>query len=64
MEDITNETANRKKHAWKIEILKYCPLENSGNILFDNSSDPGLHLTLILKILIQFRYYLKNYKIF
>ena len=50
MEDITNETANRKKHAWKIEILKYCPLENSGNILSDNSSDPGLHLTLIFKI--------------
>ena len=40
MEGITNETVNKKQQAQNFENLKYDPLENSGNILFDNSSDP------------------------
>ena len=43
MEGITNETANKEQQAQNFENLKYDPLENSGNILFGNSSDPDLH---------------------
>ena len=39
MEDITNET-DKEQQAQNFEDLKYHPLENSGNILLDNSSDP------------------------
>ena len=38
MEGITNESVNKEQNA-----QKYDPLKNSGNILFDNSSDPDLH---------------------
>ena len=40
MEGTTNETVNKEQQAQNFENLKYDPLENSGNILFDNSSDP------------------------
>ena len=43
MEGITNETVNKEQQAQNFENLKYDPLENSGNILFGNSSDPDLH---------------------
>ena len=43
MEGITNESVNKEQQAQNFENLKYDPLENSGNILFDNSSDPDLH---------------------
>ena len=43
MEGITNETINKEQQAQEFENLKYDPLENSGNILFDNSIDPDLH---------------------
>ena len=39
MEGITNESVNKEKQAQNFENLKY----DSGNILFDNSSDPDLH---------------------
>ena len=42
MEVITNETVNKEHQAQNFENLKYDPLENSGNILFDNFSDPDL----------------------
>ena len=40
MEDITNEAVNKEQQAQNFENRKYDP---SGNILFDNSSDPDLH---------------------
>ena len=43
MEGITNESVNKKQQAQNFENLKNDPLENSVNILFDNSSDPDLH---------------------
>ena len=43
MEGITNETVNKEQQAQNFEKLKYDPLENSGNILLDNSSDLDLH---------------------
>ena len=43
MESITNEPVNKEQQARNFENLKYDPLENSGNILYDNSSDPDLH---------------------
>ena len=43
MEGITNETINKEQQAQEFENLKYDPLENSGNILFDNSIDPDVH---------------------
>ena len=42
MEGITNETVNKEQQAQNFENLKYGPLENSGNILFHNPSDPDL----------------------
>ena len=41
MEGITKESVNKEQQ--NFENLKNDPLENSGNILFDNSSDPDLH---------------------
>ena len=43
MEGITNETVNKEQQAQNFENRKYDPLENSGNNIFDNSSDPDLH---------------------
>ena len=43
IEGITKESVNKKQQAQSFENLKYDPLENSGNILFDGSSDPDLH---------------------
>ena len=43
MEVVTKESVNKEQQAQNFENLKYDPLENSGNILFDNSSDPDLH---------------------
>ena len=43
MEGITNGTVNKEQQTQNFENLKYDPLENSGNILFDNSSDPDIH---------------------
>ena len=43
MEGITKEIANKEQQPQNSENLKYDPLENSGNILFGNSSDPDLH---------------------
>ena len=43
MEDITNQSVNKKHQALNFENLRYDPLENSGNILFGYSSDPNLH---------------------
>ena len=43
IEGITKESVNKEQQAQNFENLKYDPLENSGNILFDNSSDPDLH---------------------
>ena len=43
MEDITKESVNKEQQAQNSENLKYDPLENFGNFLFDNSSDPDLH---------------------
>ena len=43
MEGITNETVNNEQQAQNFENLQYDPLQNSGNILFDNSSDPDFH---------------------
>ena len=43
MEGRTNESINKEQQAQNFENLKYDPLENFGNILFDNSSDPDLH---------------------
>ena len=50
MEDIPNEhgTWNSKlrileQQAQNFANLEYDPLENSGNILYDNSNDPDLH---------------------
>ena len=42
MEGITNETVIKEQQAQNFEKLKYDPLENSGNTLFDNSGDPDL----------------------
>ena len=39
MEGITNESVNKEQQAQNFENPKYNPLENSGNILFDNSSE-------------------------
>ena len=51
MEGITNESVSKEQQAQNFENLKYDPVENSGNILFDNSSDPDLmfYITLIYK---------------
>ena len=43
MEGITNEAVNLEQQAQNFENLKYDHLENSGNISFENSNDPGLH---------------------
>ena len=43
MEDIPNETVNMEQQAQNFANLEYDPLENSGNILYDNSNDPDLH---------------------
>ena len=43
MEGIANETVNKEQQAHDFENLKYYPLKISGNILFDNSSDPDSH---------------------
>ena len=43
MEGITNASVNKEQQAQNFENLKYDPLENSGNILLENSSDPDLH---------------------
>ena len=43
MEGITNESVNKEQQTQNFENLKYDPLENSRNTLFDNSSDPDLH---------------------
>ena len=43
MEDMTNETVNNEQQAQNFGNLRYDPLENSENILFDNSSDSDLH---------------------
>ena len=43
MEGITNETVNMEQQGQNFENLKYDLLGNSGNILFENSSDPDLH---------------------
>ena len=43
MEDITNETVKKEQKAHSFEKVKYDPLYNSGDILFDNSSYPDLH---------------------
>ena len=42
MKGITNKSVNKEQQAQNFENLKYDSLENSGNILFDNSSDPDL----------------------
>ena len=43
MEGITSETVNMEQQGQNFENLKYDLLGNSGNILFENSSDPDLH---------------------
>ena len=43
MEGITNKIVNKEQQAQNFENLMYDPLENSGDILFGNSSDPDLH---------------------
>ena len=43
MKGITNEPVNKEQQAQNFDNLKYDPLESSGNILFDNSTDPDLH---------------------
>ena len=43
MEGITNKTINKNSKLKVLKNVKYDPLENSGNILFDNSIDPDLH---------------------
>ena len=47
MEGITNKTVNKEHQPQNFENLKYDPLVNSGNILFNNSIDPDLHNTNI-----------------
>ena len=42
MEGVTNVIVNKEQQTQNIEHLKYDLLENSGNILFDNLSDPDL----------------------
>ena len=42
MEVVTNEAVNKEKQAPNFENIKYGPLENSGNMLFENSSDTDL----------------------
>ena len=42
MEDIPNETINMEQQVQNFANLKYDPLENSGNILYDNFNDPDL----------------------
>ena len=42
IEGVTNETVNKEKQAPNFENIEYDPLENSGNTLFENSSDPDL----------------------
>ena len=49
MEGVTNESVNKEQQAQNLENLKYDPLENSGNLLFGNSSDPDLHFTYCSK---------------
>ena len=44
MEGITNDTVDKEQQVQNSKNLNYDPLENSGNILFGNSSDPDLHL--------------------
>ena len=61
MEDITNETVNEQQ-AQNFENLTNDPLENSGNTLLDNSSDPDLHFfDTNIETKIHFTYIL-NYK--
>ena len=43
MKGVTNKTVNKEQQAQNFENLQYDPLENSRNILFDNSSDPDFH---------------------
>ena len=43
MQVITDQAVNKEQQAQNFENLKYEPLENSGDILFDSSSDPDLH---------------------
>ena len=43
MEGTTNEIVSKEQQAQNFENLKYDPLDNYGNILFDNSSDLDLH---------------------
>ena len=43
MKSIINETVSKEQQAQNLENLKYDPSENSGNILFGNSSDSDLH---------------------
>ena len=40
MEGVTTQIINKEQQAQNFENLKYDPVENSGNILFDNCSDP------------------------
>ena len=40
---ITNKTVNKEYQPQHFENIKNDPLENSVNILFDNSNDPDLH---------------------
>ena len=42
MKGITKESVNKEQQTQNFENRKYDPLENSENILFDNSSDPDL----------------------
>ena len=37
MKGMTNESVNKEQKALNFENLKYVPLENSGNILFDKT---------------------------
>ena len=57
MEGITNETVNKEQSAQNFENRKYDPLEDSGNILFDNSSDPDLYFYVKFR----FRFYFVTY---
>ena len=59
---ITNKTVHKEYQPQHFENIKYDPLENSVNILFDNSNDPDLHFynTNIQHL----PYCLDNFKIF
>ena len=43
MEGITNKTINKEQQAQNLKNINCNPLENTGNISSDNSSDPDLH---------------------